>query len=360
MSSPRSPNERRRYAGTQSRHRFAACFALFGSLSAAIASCGRTATRGTADDSGSDLGSNSGDGFGGTRTAIGGEPIVDAGADVTQPSDADMDDASIPDESGEHGPYSELTLSSDSVACGLKEDGGVECWGGLPDGGVQRIEGPFTRISSVDNTACGIDPEGAVHCWFTAGSFQVEDLLPKLPGVFSEISIGGRVPCGIQLDKSILCNGNLYSGNPVEGSFVRVAGAPAMTCGLGETGELNCWTWLRGATAPEPAIAPTGAFLQVATGMTHACAIATDGSIQCWGDDTTGATAAPEGEFLQVAAGDRHSCAIRVDGSLVCWGLDDDGESSPPGGSFREVHAGVRSSCALTVGGFAVCWGHPI
>lgn len=396
MNSTTSPNQRRRSDERKSWLRFvspvargAVCVGLFCALEAAITSCGRSTTRATAHDAGSDLESNtSGSGGAGGASvdatsvtqgnldgdaipdtdampdgdviASGGEPSVDAGVDATEPSDADLVDATPPDETGEHGPYAELTLSSYGVACGLKDDGDVECWGALPNGEVRVIEGPFTRISSVDNMACGIDPEGAVRCWFTAGTFQVEDLLPKLPGVFSEISVGGRVPCGIRPDKGVFCNGNLYSGTPAEGSFVQVAGSPAMTCGLSQIGELSCWTWGAGAAAPEPAMAPAGEFLQVATGMTHACAIATDHSIECWGEDSNEATVAPSGEYLQVSAGDGYTCAIRVDGSLHCWGLDDDGESSPPAGTFREVDAGVRSTCALTSRGFAVCWGHPI
>lgn len=40
---------------------------------------------------------------------------------------------------------------------------------------------------------------------------------------------------------------------------------------------------------------------------------------------------------VQVSSGMKHACAISLDSEVHCWGRDDYGESSPPSGKFIQV-----------------------
>ena len=143
--------------------------------------------------------------------------------------------------------------------------------------------------------------------------------------------------------------------------FVAVSAGSSHTCGLHESGVIECW----GRYDSGQTDAPAGSFTAVSAGGEHTCAIrAGSGAIECWGSNAYTQTDAPAGSFTAVAAGDRHTCAIRAgSGAIECWGSNAYGQVGAPtssftAGSFTAAAAGDRHTCAIRAGsGQLECWG---
>lgn len=141
---------------------------------------------------------------------------------------------------------------------------------------------------------------------------------------------------------------------PPQGSFVDITATDYFTCGVRDTGSLECW----GQNLPKGI--PDGQFLQIAAAsppseQSHACALRVDNAIVCWGQNKFGQNDPPDGEFTHVSVGALTSCGIRPDGSVSCWGGRLDGVE-PPEGTFVDVFPGAPA-CGLRIDGRVVCWG---
>ena len=128
------------------------------------------------------------------------------------------------------------------IACGLRDDGYVVCWGrdGLDDRSPEQ--GGFTAIS-IGGAHCGLRGDGEAVCW---GRFD-----PKPPGDkhFRAISAGnpsnppGHV-CALQHDDLAVCWGANYQGQaspPEDMRFQAISAGTDHTCGLREDGVIVCW-----------------------------------------------------------------------------------------------------------------------
>ena len=146
--------------------------------------------------------------------------------------------------------------------------------------------------------------------------------------------------------------------------FIAVSAGVLYTCGLRESGAIECWgisegdEYYTGQTD-----APAGSFTAIITTTNSPCAIRDTGALACWGDGTYGQTDTPAGSYAAVSVGGVHTCAIRTDGEIECWGasgvVDEDentgeeevffeyGLIDAPEGSFTAVSAGDHYTCAI-------------
>ncbi|CAJ1426414.1 unnamed protein product [Effrenium voratum] len=188
----------------------------------------------------------------------------------------------------------------------------------------------------------------------------------------SVLSLGHRHACAVRKDiQAAACWGKADYIDPVTfaapaGSFGAVAAGYLHTCGLLETGEVQCWgTDLHGETS-----APSGSYEHITSGFRFSCALrASDHSAVCWGLNDFGQASPPSAAFLTVSAGYKHACGIREDYLLACWGLDDLGQASPPAGeflalsdrgqalAFGSLAAGWHHNCAVRRDQGISCWG---
>ena len=173
--------------------------------------------------------------------------------------------------------------------------------------------------------------------------------------VFSAVSAGYFHTCGLRESGAIECWGSNLQGqsDAPAGSFSAVAAGAAHTCAIRERGAIACW----GRDDEGQTDAPTGSFTAVSAGGWHSCGLRESGAIQCWGRNAEGQAAAPAGSFTAVSAGSAHSCAIRSDRVFVCWGRNVHGEAVPPGGNFTAVAVGGNYTCGLRESGAIECWG---
>ena len=255
------------------------------------------------------------------------------------------------------------TGSRGGTTCGIRPDGTHECGGeaywqrwkrvNVREEGWADISGQLSLIDVTHWVACGLRLDGSMRCWGQNG--------PPRPhsGTYRDLSVNFWVSCGIETDGSLECwskePGRWYDSAPPAGSYESVGVTTDFACALDEGGSVDCWGRADRVTKGQLS-APSGSFQALAVGSNHACAIETNGQITCWGENydesgqsTRDGVSIPSGSFDAIAAGKSHTCARRLDGTLKCWGLgsdpnteegsDDHDQASPPAGSFRPTDA---------------------
>jgi hypothetical protein len=174
---------------------------------------------------------------------------------------------------------------------------------------------------------------------------------------FSQVALGWRHACGIELDDSVSCWGwnNFGQSRPPEDLRARaIATGANHSCALDKQGVIICW----GGNESAQLRAPLGAnFRAISAGGSHNCAINQDGRVLCWGYNHDGQSTPPPGRFKAINAGGFHTCAISEDDTVQCWGWNNFGQTNSPAGQFRVLASGEYHSCALDFNGAIQCWG---
>ena len=96
-------------------------------------------------------------------------------------------------------------------------------------------EGQFVSVSAGEDHACGMREDGSVECW--GNNWNGKATTPE--GRFSSISAGEYHTCGVREDGTVECWGQ--KATPPEGRFLSVSAGLFYTCGVGEDGSVNCW-----------------------------------------------------------------------------------------------------------------------
>ena len=248
---------------------------------------------------------------------------------------------SLPTEVGAR-PYVPFTAvaTTEFVACGLRADGTVDCWGWNNRGGAEAPDGRFTEII-VEPFPCGLRIDGTVDCW--------GDSVDPLAGRFSSISGGWGHLCGLRVSGTVACWGSNREGQTEapEGRFVAVEVGEEHSCGIHLDGTVACW----GKNDEGQADAPVGHFTAVTAGWGHSCGLRADGTVACWGSNDRDP---PGGQFAAIASNSFEACGIRTDRTVACWGSY---EAVSPDGEFTAVAPAFGMSCGLRTDGTVACWG---
>ena len=176
-------------------------------------------------------------------------------------------------------------------------------------------------------------------------------------GRFSAISAGGWHTCGLRETGEIECWGHFYDGATLEpsGRFSAVSAGDRHSCGLRETGEAECW----GANDLGATDAPSEQFSAVSAGGHHSCGLRGTGEVECWGYDWgAGQTEALAGRFSAVSVGGHRSCGLRETGEIECWGYSWTYPIGAPAGRFVALSVGGLHICGLHETGEVECWGY--
>ena len=296
-----------------------------------------------------------------------------------------------------------VDLQTDDAHCGECETAcpGTKCFGGVCDGA--RIK----QVSTGSLVACALRTEGTVYCWgrgdygalgqaFTGGAgvgchastsrCQPTPLkVPNLPPIDS-ISVGHQGACAVTKSREVYCWGRNHAGE----LGVALGATPAC-----EPAAQPCL-----ATATKVAGLPTG-IAEVGLGLGHACARTTAGDVWCWGDSAWGrlgrgnftkapapakVAGLPAASQISVGADQfGNTCALVGGNKVWCWGYnenfalghshatdtpcpDDDALRCNPTPALADatgitkdivqVTAGASHACARTVDGAVHCWGY--
>lgn len=291
-------------------------------------------------------------------------PASDAGSDATY-FVRDAADSAPPDSIGRVTQVS----AGGSFACALGENGYVWCWGSnqaaelgadealVSDFGAHatplRVKAlsDVVRISAGYLMACAVKEDGTVWCWgandfgqlghapteptcsYDFGTLPCTNDPVQVPGVGDDVeqisASASDVTCVRKSDRSLWCWGANESG------------------ALGHEPALDSQTCTFGACTPTPgrigADADGGAF-EVAgfNANATACAVGLDGGAFCWGRNESGELGIGSagdvahhlypvpvvGLTAPVAriGTDVGSCVVQTDGRVACWGDDDEGQ----------------------------------
>lgn len=165
-------------------------------------------------------------------------------------------------------------------ACLLTEEGHPICYGFGPDHRPVATEVFESLASTGPGLACGLRADGTVRCW----GREAEGELAAPPGQYIEQCAGPYHWCGLTADGRVRCLGeDLYGETEVpEGPVYG-----ALACNLESTcvaevgGGVACY----GRFANDLLRPPEGLQAwRLAVNVRNACALLKDGGLQCWGD----------------------------------------------------------------------------
>ena len=270
--------------------------------------------------------------------------------------------------------------------CGIKNDGGIACWGVEFDAPNPPPRGTFTSVSVGFSFACAVRIDGTIVCW----SFLSEGLVPLsdaeaiclvnrvdivlCPGHngYDRLSMeqSGRLvhnafshngvdyPCGLRLDETIVCWDAAADAfvAPAPREIIAFSAGDSSACWILPDATVACWGHIG---------SPKGTFKSVTVGegvyTGFACGIRTNDTLACWGDNghNWGNIFPPKGTFKFVSLGYVHGCAIDMDDEVTCWGsVENGGRGIPSSGTFRSLGGGgVHSHCGIRPDDTLGCWG---
>jgi len=297
----------------------------------------------------------------------------------------------VKDESGQTTPATVQfdVATSNVLAQGWNDNGQLGIGSRTSAGSPVPVSGGknYTKVSAGSFYACGIVDDGTVQCWGTVPSSDPSLVPYTISGLrdATEISAGPNSTCAIEKGGALKCWGKLFGDKYNAILTVVSSGATSISIGLNHacaivSGRVQCWgsserfqtsgSGLTGATA-------------IASGGDHTCAVIA-GGVKCWGGGSSGelgngttisasypvqVTGLTSG-VSDVSAGASHSCAV-VSGAMKCWGSNYNdtlgatsaGQNAVTPVDVRYARSGVTSidsneggSCAV-ISGIAKCWG---
>ncbi|MFC1482443.1 RCC1 domain-containing protein [Myxococcota bacterium] len=202
-------------------------------------------------------------------------------------------------------------------ACVIRADGTAWCWGLnhglLGDGTTAHRTSPVQVLLSGEVVAIGMH-WSSTHALLSDGTvWRWGSELGPTPQLYPDIdnvqSLSNRGQCAVKNDGTAWCWGDNDHGRLGWGSWAN-SDVPVQVMGLTDV-------------------------LQVSDGDEYACAVTAAEEIWCWGDNgvrqlgdgtTEDASAPVKADVavgaVSVSAGDSHTCGTWRDGSAYCWGSD--------------------------------------
>jgi hypothetical protein len=198
-----------------------------------------------------------------------------------------------------------------NLMCGLNLARDLLCWGN--ESPVSVAAGPFTEVAiPSDDVACALRADGTIKCFGSGTTAQAP------AGPFRAIAAANGNICGLRSDRSMACWGVADPQPVIPGRLVGLAASRLFMCAIEESGRVVC-SGTEGASLGPP---PPGRFTQISVSESHGCGLR-DGAAFCWGNPATARirpTQAPSGAFATVHVNNDVSCGLRPNGRLVCWG----------------------------------------
>ena len=287
--------------------------------------------------------------------------LIDEPCDTAVPPSGDADDTgTVPIER-----FTDVGTGAIHT-CGIRESGGIACWGANDDGQLNAPMGTFVSLSVGHAHSCALSSESEVECWG-----RNDDGQSDLIGSFSAVVAGGAHTCGLTDDGTATCVGKNDQGQlrAPDLAFIDLVAGANHTCGTvvkdsGDYGSV-CWGSIEKSMDLEED------HRQLIAGNEWTCAEnhAKDGTVSypCVGENEHGQQNIVSGLMLgALAAGSRHGCGLTEANEVVCWGGNDANQLTAPSGTFSRIVSGPTSlhTCAMEMpesddsdAAAIACWG---
>lgn len=235
-------------------------------------------------------------------------------------------------------------------SCGLRPDGGVECWGAVADGGTRT--GPFIALAAGARHACGLRADGEAECWGESDA----GALAAPPGLGAVALSAGRLhTCARLADAGVRCWGDDRFGQSSPGArppSLDVAAGPSRSCALLVDGGLSCWGG--GLACREP----PRAYAALVGGPAGLGGVRPDGQFDAF-TGTLVTPVEPAGRWSFLSGGPRESgCGVRPDGAMECFGFDFR-YFEPRRGPFTKAWGNPPFACGLKPDAGLDCFAAP-
>ena len=230
-------------------------------------------------------------------------------------------------------------------SCGLRDTGAVECWGRDYDGQSSSPVGMFSSVSAGDDHTCGIlSDAGSMFCW--GNDEHGQSMAPGGTRLNFPPAVSAGADQSVDSGEIVALSGTAsdpdgtiasYLWEQTGGTPVSLAGAngaeamfnaPDVSADVVLTFRLTV-TDNDGVAASDDVDVTVGTdfakFILVSAASRHTCGLRDTGAVECWGDDGYGQSTPPTGAFTSVSAGLEHTCGLRVTAALSNAGVINSG-----------------------------------
>jgi len=207
----------------------------------------------------------------------------------------------------------------------------------------------FASGSNANSMFCGLREDGHVECFHQ--SFREPSVINGNPALtYSDIGVGRGYACGITTAQDVACWGDaieaVLSVPTFEFPVIDLSVAPYFACAVDNDTNVKCWG--HGDSAETQPPGDQRGFIDVAINSRRsACGLKSDGTVVCWGDvdDAVIEPSLPIGinDLTRISANGRYGenlrfCGIRSDGNVMCWFPGGATIAQLNTGPYREVY----------------------
>lgn len=189
-------------------------------------------------------------------------------------------------------------------ACGLREDGGIECWGECLNDSCAAPEGAYTDLTSGHDFTCALDTAGVATCW----------------GEDPDASQSYWTDAEKAEWRALVVDWGSH------GPYVRLISSTELVCGILDSGDIRCRFYagygldddfeisdvpLRGAT---PILSATAEWVVTACGLDE------EGKVVCGegADQFVPVDVLADYTFTGLSSGPFRLCGLTTSGEIVC------------------------------------------
>ncbi len=134
--------------------------------------------------------------------------------------------------------FSSVDIGTGSFGCGVDEAGGIRCWGEFSEASeMEASTATYHEVALGREHACGLGEDGVLECWSDGGEYEVRD------GTYTAVDSFGERTCAAEDGGGVECwNGSNSCSTPIDLDVDArdVAVGNCHVCTLDDGGGVTC------------------------------------------------------------------------------------------------------------------------